>query len=146
MPRTLALAHAATGHVLTGAQNVSASSLLVQMVDGLAVIIVLIKLASRLVRGRGGRALGHGPRPHGVSVVGRQSLGKGVQVAMVTAGRQTYLLGVTQRQVPLLGEVDTTTLVRDGDSRERHGVEVGHRADARPHRASGVTHRQRTAS
>ncbi len=41
-------------------------------------------------------------------MVGRQSLGKGVQVAMVTAGRQTYLLGVTQRQVTLLGEVDTT--------------------------------------
>jgi len=105
---TVAHHHAATGRSLTGVQSVSASSLLIQMVVGLAVIIVLIKVASRLVRGRGGRALGHGPRPHGVSVVGRQSLGKGVQVAMVTAGRQTYLLGVTQRQVTLLGEVDTT--------------------------------------
>jgi len=100
--------HATAGHGITGAQNVSASSLLVQMVIGLAVIIVLIKVASRLVQGRGGRALAHGPRQAGVSVVGRQSLGKGVQVAMVTAGRQTYLLGVTQRQVTLLGEVDTT--------------------------------------
>ena len=40
-------------------------------------------------------------------MVGRQSLGKGVQVAMVAAGRQTFLLGVTQHQVSLLGEVDT---------------------------------------
>ena len=77
------------------------------MVVGLVVIIVLIKVASRLVQGRGGRALGHGPRAAGVSVVGRQSLGKGVQVAMVAAGEQTYLLGVTQRQVTLLGQLDT---------------------------------------
>jgi len=103
---TLALAHHAAGHGSTGAQNVSASSLLVQMVLGLIVIIVLIKLASKFVQGRSGRALGHGPRPHGVAVVGRQSLGKGVAVAMVAAGKQTYLLGVTQRQVTLLGQVE----------------------------------------
>jgi flagellar biogenesis protein FliO len=91
----------------TGAQSVSASSLLIQMVVGLIVIVILIKLASKFVQGRGGRSLGHSPRSSGVSVVGRQSLGKGVQVAMVAAGRQTFLLGVTQRQVTLLGEVDT---------------------------------------
>ncbi len=109
MPHPLplsALAHHAA-HASTGAQSVSASSLLVQMVVGLAVIIFLIKVVSKFVQGRGGRSLGHGPRPHGVAVVGRQSLGKGVQVAMVAAGKQTYLLGVTQRQVTLLGEVDT---------------------------------------
>jgi len=99
--------HVAATHGATAAQSVSASSLLVQMVVGLVVIIVLIKLASKFVQGRGGRTLGHGPRAAGVSVVGRQSLGKGVQVAMVAAGRQTFLLGVTQRQVTLLGQVDT---------------------------------------
>ncbi len=102
-----AVAHHAAGAGSTGAQNVSASSLLVQMVVALVVIVVLIKLASKFVQGRGRRTLGHGPRPHGVAVVGRQSLGKGVQVAMVAAGRQTYLLGVTQRQVTLLGQVET---------------------------------------
>jgi flagellar biogenesis protein FliO len=105
-----AVTHAA-GHAATGAQSVSASSLLVQMVVGLVVIIVLIKVASRFVQGRSGRGrgigLGLGSRTPAVSVVGRQSLGKGVQVAMVAAGNQTYLLGVTQRQVTLLGEVDT---------------------------------------
>jgi flagellar biogenesis protein FliO len=104
-------AHVAAAHHAaassTGAQSVSASSLLVQMVVGLVVIIVLIKLASKFVQGRSGRTLGRGPRPHGVSVVGRQSLGKGVAVAMVSAGTQTFLLGVTTRQVTLLGEIDT---------------------------------------
>jgi flagellar biogenesis protein FliO len=97
----------AVAHGATGAQSVSASSLLVQMVVGLVVIIVLIKLVSKFVQGRGGRPLGHGSRSAAVSVVGRQSLGKGVQVAMVAAGRQTFLLGVTQHQVTLLGEVET---------------------------------------
>jgi flagellar biogenesis protein FliO len=104
---TLALAHHAATHGSTGAQSVSASSLLIQMVVGLVVIIFLIKVVSRFVQGRGGRALVRGPRTHGVAVVGRQSLGKGVQVAMVAAGKQTYLLGVTPRQVTLLGEVET---------------------------------------
>jgi flagellar biogenesis protein FliO len=107
LSRAVALSHHAATHASTGAQNVSASSLLVQMVVGLVVIIVLIKLASKFVQGRGGRALGRGPRSQAVAVVGRQSLGKGVQVAMVAAGNQTYLLGVTPRQITLLGEVDT---------------------------------------
>ncbi|HUY22935.1 MAG TPA: flagellar biosynthetic protein FliO [Acidimicrobiales bacterium] len=95
-----------TGHGTTTAQSVSASSLLVQMVIGLVVIIALIKVASRLVQGKGGRALGAGRRHGAVAVVGRQSLGKGVQVALVTAEKRTFLLGVTQRQVTLLGQLD----------------------------------------
>jgi flagellar biogenesis protein FliO len=139
--RDLALAHHAApggGHVAhvvathvaaatgsTGAQSVSASSLLVQMVVGLIVIIVLIKLASKFVQGRGGRGLGHGARSSGVSVVGRQSLGKGVQVAMVAAGRQTYLLGVTQHQVTLLGEVDTGEIAAvDGEESTASGLQL----------------------
>ncbi|HXQ61641.1 MAG TPA: flagellar biosynthetic protein FliO [Acidimicrobiales bacterium] len=139
LSRALALAHYAAAHRAagpgsTGAQSVSASSLLIQMVVALIVIVVLIKLASKFVQGRGGRALGHGPRPQGVAVVGRQSLGKGVQVAMVAAGRQTYLLGVTQRQVTLLGQVDTEALVPaegdDGDPGGLHLLRGGNRPAA----------------
>jgi flagellar biogenesis protein FliO len=129
---TLALAahHAATAPGSTGAQSVSASSLLVQMVVGLVVIVFLIKMASKFVQGRGGRvgrsgrALGHGPRTPGVSVVGRQSLGKGVQVAMVAAGRHTYLLGVTQRQVTLLGEVDSGEPAPDEEDGDSGGLQL----------------------
>ena len=94
------------GHGATGAQSVAASSLLIQMVIGLAVIIGLIKVVSRVVQGKGGRALSHARRQGGVSVLGRQSLGKGVQVAVVSAARRTYLIGVTQRQITLLGQLD----------------------------------------
>jgi flagellar protein FliO/FliZ len=111
--RASAVVHvaAAAGHGSTGAQSVSASSLLIQMVVGLVVVVVLIKLASRFVRGRNGPALGRARQQGAVAVVGRQSLGKGVHVAMVMAGQQKYLLGVTQRQVTLLGQVEADEIV-----------------------------------
>jgi flagellar biogenesis protein FliO len=141
LPPTLALAahHAATTPGSTGAQSVSASSLLIQMVVGLIVIVFLIKMASKFVQGRGGRAgrvLGHGPRAQGVSVIGRQSLGKGVQVAMVAAGKQTYLLGVTQRQVTLLGEVDTDAAAADEQEAAVGGLQLL-RGGNRPALAAG---------
>jgi len=114
--------HAAAVHASTGAQSVSASSLLVQMTIGLVVIIVLIKLASKFVQGRSGRSLGRGPRPQGVAVIGRQSLGKGVQVAMVAAGKQTFLLGVTQRQVTLLGQLETDDVEPVDNADEASGL------------------------
>jgi flagellar biogenesis protein FliO len=109
LPVVLAVArHVTSGsHATTPAQNVSASSLLVQMVIGLVVIIALIKVGSRLVQGRAGRTFNPARRRGSVAVVGRQSLGKGVQVAMVAVGDETYLLGVTQRQVTLLGQLDS---------------------------------------
>ena len=129
------------------------------MVIGLVVIIALIKVASRLVQGRGGRALSATRRRGSVTVVGRQSLGKGVQVAMVSAGEATYLLGVTQRQVTLLGQLDpevdpasaTFPDVAVGELQLVHGdsgvsspevepadVEVTDRADARQDPAPGL--------
>jgi flagellar biogenesis protein FliO len=139
---TLALAaHHAAAHGSTGAQSVSASSLLIQMVVGLIVIVFLIKMASKFVGGRGGRAgrvLGHGPRTQAVTVVGRQSLGKGVQVAMVAAGKQTYLLGVTQRQVTLLGQVGTDDSVPDEQDAAVGGLQLL-RGGNRPALAAGAS-------
>lgn len=37
-----------------------------------------------------------------LAVIGRQPLGKGVQIAVVRAGAETYLLGVTAHQVTRL--------------------------------------------
>lgn len=111
-PVTLLLAaahHAGTstgaGHGSGTAQTVSASSLLVQMVIGLVVVVGLIKVGSRLLQGKAGKALGPGRRPGPVAVLGRQSLGKGVQVAVVSAADQAYLVGVTQQQVTMLGQL-----------------------------------------
>jgi len=102
----VAAAHlASAGHGGATTRTVSASSLLVQMVVALAVVVALIKLASRFVQGKGGRLPGQARRHGAVSVVGRQSLGKGVQVAVVSAARQTFLLGVTQHQITMLGRL-----------------------------------------
>ncbi len=44
---------------------------------------------------------------------------------MVAAGRQTYLLGVTQHQVTLLGEVDTGEVAAvEGDESTASGLQL----------------------
>ena len=80
-------------------------------------------------------------------------LGKGVQVAMVAAGKQTYLLGVTQRHVTLLGEVDTVALAPDEQDAATGGLQLlrgGNRpalnAGSRPTLKSAIEQmRERTA-
>jgi flagellar biogenesis protein FliO len=92
----------ATTTVTPGAAKaVSVSSLFLQLMVGLAVVLALIWIAARVVRGRVGVNAG---RRHSaaLAVLGRQPLGKGVQVAIVKAGAETYLLGVTAHQVTRL--------------------------------------------
>ncbi|MDE3204241.1 MAG: FliO/MopB family protein [Acidobacteriota bacterium] len=91
----------AASHPVTTAKPVSATSLLIQLLVGLAVVLALIWVASRVARGRIAKP---GVRRRGatLAVVSRQPLGKGVQVAVVKAGREMYLLGVTAHQVTRL--------------------------------------------
>lgn len=97
---------ASTGtHAATTTHDVSATSLLVQMVIGLVVVVALIKVASRLLEGRVGRGgLGRARGRETITVLGRHSLGKGVQVAVVAAADTTFVLGITQQQVTVLGQ------------------------------------------
>ncbi len=92
------------------AQPVSATSLLFQLLIGLAVILGLIWVAARIARGRIG-VPGTKRRHSPLAVVSRQPLGKGIQLAVVKAGTEMYLLGVTAHQVTRLarfgpGEAD----------------------------------------
>jgi flagellar biogenesis protein FliO len=84
----------------TGAKTVSATHLFVQLFIGLGVILGLIFIVGRVLKGRVG-LVRKVAAP--LAVVGRQPLGKGVQVAIVKAGTETYLLGVTAHQVTRLG-------------------------------------------
>lgn len=118
--RLAAAAHQSTGagaHQSTGATTVSAGSLLVQLVIGLGVVIAAIKGAQWFVAGRAGRGR-RGPaaprRQPQLSVVARQTLGKGVHVAVVRAGDEALLLGVTAQQVTRLGRVDPAVLAESG--------------------------------
>jgi flagellar biogenesis protein FliO len=105
-----------TAPTSNAAHTVSAWSLLGQLVIGLAVILFIILVATRLLRGKGGRLAGVGRRQMLVSVIARQSMGKGVSVVIVRAGTATYLLGVTQHQVTRLDQLDPGSLSVPGDS------------------------------
>lgn len=88
--------------VVTTAKSVSAGSLMFQMLIGLGVVLAIIWFASRILRGRVARP---GIKKAPLAVVGRQPLGKGVQIAIVKAGAELYLLGVTAHQVTRLGRI-----------------------------------------
>ena len=95
-----AAAHTAGAHVArtvaTGAQSVSAGSLFLHLIIGLVVVLGLVALATKVVR----RSTGlQARRQAPLAVLGRQSLGKGVSVAVVRAGDDTYLVGVSQHGV-----------------------------------------------
>ena len=90
------LLSAAAQGAATTAKPVSVTSLLFQLMVALAVIIGLIAVVAKLARGRVG-ALRRTSAP--LAVLARQSLGKGVQVAIVKAGADMFLLGITQHQV-----------------------------------------------
>lgn len=93
-----AAGHAA--HTTGSTTTVSAWSLLLQLVIGLAVVLGVIVLIARLMRGRVG-AIRRSSAP--LAVVGRVALGKGVQVAIVRAGADTYVLGVTSQHITRIG-------------------------------------------
>lgn len=90
-----------TTTAVSTAQPVSATSLFLQLMLGLAVVLGIIWAASRLLRGRVGNTVSK-RRSATLAVLGRQPLGKGVQIAIVKAGAETYLLGVTPHRVTRL--------------------------------------------
>ena len=110
----------ATASASAAAKSVSATSLMFQLLLGLAVVLGIIWVGARLVRGRFGVTPGR-RRPTPLAVVGRQTLGKGVQLAVVRAGADTWLLGVTAHQITRLGRY-----------REDESVEVAESTDDLP--------------
>lgn len=97
------------------AKSVSATSLFFQLMIGLVVILAIIWVASRLLKGRFGGSLAQ-RRSAPLAVLGRQTLGKGVQIAIVKAGAQTYLLGVTAHQVTRLARFEPESADADASS------------------------------
>ena len=91
------------------AKPVSAVSLFFQLMLGLAVVLGIIWVASRVFRNRVGSAVVK-RRSAPLAVLGRQPLGKGVQVAIVKAGAETLVLGVTAHQVTRLGSFRPDTV------------------------------------
>lgn len=91
------------------AKPVSATSLFVQLMIGLAVVLGLIWVVSKVVKGRFGANVAK-RRAAPLAVIGRQPLGKGIQVAIVKAGAETLVLGVTAHQVTRLGRFEPDSI------------------------------------
>jgi len=108
MNHLLALSGHGTG---TAGTSVSGPELLLQLVIGLGVVLGIIAITARMLR-RSGRHSSPGARRRdgAIRVVGRQSLGKGVSVALVQVGERAYLLGVTPTTIRPLGETDKDCL------------------------------------
>lgn len=87
------------------ASTVSVTSLLLQLVIGLGVVLGVIWVVARLLRGKAGLAMG-ARRQGALAVLHRQSLGKGSSVAIVRAAGRVYLVGVTQQNVHRIDELD----------------------------------------
>ncbi len=90
--------------------------LLVRLAVSMAVVMVVMGLAARLLRRRAnggwprGTLLGRasratGPQGPQLEVVHRRPLAKGSSVALVNAAGRSYLLGVTERSVTLLASL-----------------------------------------
>ncbi len=104
---------ATTGTTSAGAgagNTVSVTSLMFQLVIGLGVVLGVIALVAKLLRGKAGLAMGAGRRQGALAVIGRQSLAKGSSVAVVRAGQRVFLLGITAQSVRRLGELDPADL------------------------------------
>ncbi len=91
----------------TSSNSVSATSLMIQLLVGLAVVLALIWLASKVAKGRFAKSARSKRLNMGMTVLNRQTLGKGVHVAIVRAGSETLLLGVTAHQVTRLAELSS---------------------------------------
>ena len=94
----------------------SLASLLPRLFISMAVVIVLMYVAARVLKNRqSGRGFGSGvarkvaaTQPASPQIIGRQGVGKNASVTVVQVGKRTLVLGVTDRQVSLLTELDGT--------------------------------------
>lgn len=95
----------AATNVGTTATTVSVPSLMLQLAIGLGVVLALIWVASKVAKGRLGKPSRTRASSTALSVLSRQTLGKGVHVAVVRVGSQTLVLGVTAHQVTRLADI-----------------------------------------
>jgi flagellar protein FliO/FliZ len=91
----------------------------------LGLMWALAKVARRPLTRRAGASLG---------VLGRQQLTRGASLAVVRVGDRSLILGVTESQVTLLGETDSTSLDRPEPTDHREPVALV----ARPQRPGGL--------
>ena len=88
----------------------SAVLLLLRMAVSLAVVLALIVWAARVLNRRQGGFLGRTRLDVPVQVLARQSLSRHANLCVVQVGEEVLVLGVTDAEVSLLGDLDPATL------------------------------------
>lgn len=91
--------------VSSTAATVSVPSLMLQLAIGLGLVLALIWVASKVAKGRLAKPTRTRAPSTALSVLSRQTLGKGVHVAVVRVGSETLVLGVTAHQVTRLADI-----------------------------------------
>jgi flagellar protein FliO/FliZ len=97
--------------------------LLLRVGLSLAVVIGLMWLTARALRGAAGRGAGV------VEVVARQQIGRGSAVAVVRVADKGLVLGVTDGHVTLLGETDLLAVEASRTDTRRTALPAGDSAD-----------------
>lgn len=84
--------------------NSSIAVVLLRLVLAVGVVVGLLLLTARLTRRVGTKSQGTGRAT--LRVLARQPLSRNASVAIVSAGSRTFIIGVTDAHVTLLGETD----------------------------------------
>jgi len=90
----------------------STLALFARLLASLGVVIGLMWFAARVVRRRGIGGFGSQSRGPGIQieVVARRTLGRNSSIAVVRAGNQALIVGVTEQQVTKLADADLSEL------------------------------------
>jgi len=104
-------------------QDVSVLALLGRLVVSLAVVIGLMVAAGRFMNGR--TRLGGGRKGASVEVLGRHALGRNASVTVVKAGGRGLVLGVTEKAITVLAEVDPAAFETEPEQAEPKPVAPG---------------------
>jgi flagellar biogenesis protein FliO len=99
--------------------DISVVSLFARLLVAMAVVLGLMFLAARALRGKTGPLGARRGRVAPIEVLARQGLGRQASVTLVRSGGKVLLLGVTEASINLLTEVDPDLVDIDGPEADR---------------------------
>ncbi len=114
--------HAVTSSVSTQTSGSSTASLFIHEIGALLVIVGILWLVARYVKSKSGIGKAFGGHPGKITVLSRQTLAKGVSLAIVDVAGKELLIGVTPTGVTLLSELDLQATLESEFSDTLDGV------------------------
>lgn len=90
--------------------DASLPALVARLAGSLAVVVLLMVVAGRVLRSRSSFGAAARGRTPPIEVLARQGFGRNASVALVRAGGRALVIGVTDSRVTLLAEADPEAL------------------------------------